>query len=71
MGEFYNLFLRAVGGHFISKDIVIGHFNYAEQKNYLKILIGRFWEISNMEGGIFALQFSWSLKKGTRIFHFC
>ena len=58
-----NLSPRAVEGHFISKDIIIWPFNYAEQKGYLKILIGRFLEKSSVGNGLFAFQSFWSLKK--------
>jgi len=54
----------------MSKDTVIGIFNYAEEKSYLKILIRRFWEKSGVEGGLVALQFFWSLKKGMGTFNF-
>ena len=47
----------------MSNGIVIGPFKY---KSNLKILIGRFWEKSGMGGGLVALQFFESLKKGTR-----
>ena len=59
----------AVGGHFISKDIVIGPLKYAEEKSKLKILIERFWGKGGVRGGLVALQLFWSLKKCTRTFH--
>jgi hypothetical protein len=49
---------------------VIGPFNYAEEKSYLKILIGLFWEKSDVGGGLAAFQYFWSLKKDRRTFHF-
>jgi hypothetical protein len=54
MGQFYNLdtFPQGLrgGGHDISKDIVIWPFNYAEQSDYLTILIGPFWEKTGVGG---------------------
>jgi hypothetical protein len=38
-------------GHIITKGIVMGTFQYAEQNGYLKILIGQFWERKGMGGG--------------------
>ena len=34
-------------------------------------LIRRLWEKISVGGGLGALQFFWSLKKGTRTFHVC
>ena len=73
MGKFYNLktFLQGLqGGHFISKDIVIGFFNYAEQNSYLKILIGRFLEKAWHGRGPSCPPFFWSFNKSTRSFHY-
>ena len=52
------------------KYIVIMIFDYAEQNGYLKILIRWLWEKMSVGGGLDALQFFWSLKKGTRTFQF-
>ena len=54
IGKFHNLKTLS---HFISKHRVIGTFNYAEEKSYLKILIRRFWEKSGVGGGLVALQY--------------
>ena len=51
----------------MSKGIVMGPFNYDEQNGYLEILFLRFW---GRRGGQVALQSFWSLKKGTKTFHF-
>ena len=58
MGKFFNLktLSKWLGNHGISKDIVIGPFNYAEQNSNLKILIGRFWK-KGRGRGLVALQF--------------
>ena len=52
------------------KDIIIMVFDYAEQNGYLKILIRWLWEKNSVGGGLGALQFFWSLKKGTKTFYF-
>ena len=61
MGKFYSLNSFPQGlwgrGHVISKDIVIQPFNYAEQNNYLKIFIRRFWEKSGVRGGLVTFRF--------------
>ena len=44
-------------------------FDYVEQNGYLKILIRWLWENMSVGGGLGALQFFRSLKKGTRTFH--
>ena len=54
-------------GHFISKDMVIGPFNYVEKNSYLKILIGRFWGKSGIGGGQVAVQFFGHLKRGLEL----
>ena len=58
------------GGVSHYKDIVNMVFDYVEQNGYLKIWIRWIWEKMSMGGGLGALQFFWSLKKGTRTFHF-
>ena len=60
----------AVGGHVISKDIVIWSFNSAKQRCYLKILIGRFWEKKVTKSGPSWPPIFLSFKKGTRISNF-
>ena len=59
-----------LGGPFITKGIIVGPFNYAEQNSYLKIQFRRFWEEIGVEGGLFALQFSWLCKKALELFFF-
>ena len=45
-------------------------FDYGEQNRYFKILIRYLWEKMSMGRGLGALQFFWSLRKGTRTFYF-
>ena len=54
----------------IPKDVVIMVFDYAEQNGYLKFWSADFSKRMSVGGGLGALQFFWSLKKGTRTFHF-
>ena len=59
------------GSKSFPRDIVIMVFDYAEQnglsKNFDPLTLEK--ELS-VGGGLGALQFFWSLKKGTRTFHF-
>jgi len=49
--------------------MAIGHFNYAEQISYNKILAGRLWEEKSAGRRQIALQYFWSLKTSTRTFN--
>ena len=46
----------AVVRHVISKGILLGPFNYAEQNGYLNILIERAWVKMDVGGGLVSLQ---------------
>ncbi|XP_065561317.1 uncharacterized protein LOC136027782 [Artemia franciscana] len=52
---------KCCGDHDMSKDIVIGAINYAEQNSYIKIFTGRFLEKSGVGWGPVALQFFFAL----------
>ena len=56
-----------MGGHDISKRIVIRPFNYAEPNGYLKIVIGWFGKEGGIGGGLVALKFFGHLKKASEL----
>ena len=47
----------------LSKDIVIGPFNYSEKSSYFRIVIERFCGKSALRGSVVVLQFFWSLRE--------
>ena len=56
--------------HFLITIIICKHWSKFVTCSYLRILIRRLREKMSVEGGLGALQFFWSLKKGTRTLHF-
>ena len=67
----YNPCLGSCGGRgVILKDIISGTFNYAEQKDSLKIFIGCVWENDGRGRGLVALQSFSTIKTSSIPFSF-
>jgi hypothetical protein len=69
-GRAYILFTEGSEGAIILKDLIFRTFNYVEQHEYLKILIGCVWKNGERERALVAIQTLSTIKKGTSPFNF-